>query len=154
LYIQLYVLYLLPMKATEKRYLNCLYFTSNVLARKTERLASNSFKAVDLSPSYALLLILVNEYPGIQPREIAGQLQLMPSTITRLLDKLEKQRLIIRVHEGKMIRVHASPAARKLYPSLIQCMNDFGKKYRDLLGIQESQDFINSMVAISDKLKA
>ena len=78
------------MKTSESKFCNCLYFTANALARKVEKLATESWKKVDMSPSHAYLLILVLEEPGMQAGQIAEQVQLTPSTITRLLEKLEE----------------------------------------------------------------
>ena len=80
------------MKTTESKYCKCLYFTANALARKIEKLALESWSKIGLSPSHAYLLLLVLEEPGIQPTGIAEQLQLQPSTITRLLEKMEEKK--------------------------------------------------------------
>ena len=69
------------MKTSTCKYAQCLYFTSNALARKVEKLAIESWKRVDLPPSHGYLLMLVLEEPGMQPGNIAAQLQLTPSTL-------------------------------------------------------------------------
>jgi DNA-binding MarR family transcriptional regulator len=77
------------MKKTSSKYAQCLYFTSQALARKVDRLASQTWKSVNLAPSHAYLLMDVLDEPGIQPGMLAKQLQLQPSTITRFIEKLE-----------------------------------------------------------------
>ncbi|MGL5946450.1 MAG: MarR family winged helix-turn-helix transcriptional regulator, partial [Sediminibacterium sp.] len=94
------------MKITDSKYKQCLYFTSSALARKVEKLAIESWKKVDLSPSHAYLLMLVLDEPGMQPGVLAEELQLSPSTITRLIEKLELKKLVIRTTEGKITNVY------------------------------------------------
>jgi DNA-binding transcriptional regulator LsrR (DeoR family) len=85
------------MKTIDSKYNGCLYFAANALARKIEKLAIESWKPLDLSPSHAYLLMLVLEEPGLQPGCIANHLQLSPSTITRLIEKLEEKGLSVTV---------------------------------------------------------
>ena len=102
------------MKISESRYRNCMYFSSNALARKMEKLAGESWKKVDLSPSHAYLLMIVIEDPGVQPGALAGEMQLTPSTVTRLIEKLEEKKLLIRTTVGKIANVYPSPKAKQM----------------------------------------
>lgn len=140
------------MKTSESTYCRCLYFSANALARKVEKLAEKSWAPVGLSPSHAYLLMLVIDKPGILPSELADQLFLKPSTITRLVDKLEKSKLVIRVSEGKNISIYASPRANKMRDELKACLAHFYQSYSNILGREESARFIQSMNTLTDKL--
>ena len=140
------------MKISESKYCNCLYFTANAFARKVEKLANETWKKTGLSPSHAYLLMLSLEEPGIQAGQIAEQLQLSPSTITRLLEKLEEKKLVIRVTEGKSTNVYPSAQAKEMKPLLKSCIHDFYKTYSDILGKQQSHQFIHHMNLLCDKL--
>ena len=142
------------MKTSESKYGNCLYFTANALARKIEKLAIETWKKVDLSPSHAYLLKLVIDEPGIQAGQAAEQLQLTPSTITRLIEKLEEKKLVIRSSEGKLTNVYPTTKAKDLKPLLKQCIEEFYEKYAKILGKEESKQFIKNMNIIADKLEA
>ena len=74
----------------------CLYFNVNALARKVNRLWDDAFKEFDLSPSHAYLLRLVLAEPGMTAKQIAAELKLEKSTITRFLNVLEDRQLIQR----------------------------------------------------------
>ena len=126
------------MKIADSKYGKCFYFTANALARKIDKLAQESWSKVGLSPSHAYLLMLVLEKPGIQPGDIAGHLQLQPSTITRLAEKLEEKKLLVRTTEGKITNVYPTPKAKELLPRLKECMNEFCSRYSTLLGKEES----------------
>ena len=140
------------MKTSESKYCQCLYFTANALARKIEKLANESWKRVNLSPSHAYLLLLTLEHPGIQPTAIAEQLQLQPSTVTRLIEKIEKQKLIVRTTEGKLTNVYPTPKGKELLPKLMECLADFQARYTGLLGKEESARLVQNMGKFADKL--
>ena len=141
------------MKTSESKYCNCLYFSANALARKVEKLATLSWKKSGLAPSHAYLLILVLENPGIQPGLIAEQLQLTPSTITRLIEKLEEKELVRRGTEGKVTNVYPTARAKEMKPVLKACVADFQEAYSNILGKKASKQLVKKMTMVADKLR-
>ncbi|HVF95974.1 MAG TPA: MarR family winged helix-turn-helix transcriptional regulator [Flavisolibacter sp.] len=129
-----------------------MYFTSGALARKVEKLAVESWKPVDLSPSHAYLLMAVLEEPGIQPTTLGEHLQLQPSTITRLMQKLEEKKLVIRTTEGRLTNVYPTPKAKDIQPKMKECMQHFYERYTEALGKEESTKLVQSITRIADKL--
>ena len=140
------------MKTTESKYNQCPYFAANALARKIEKLAIESWKPVDLSPSHAYLLMMVLEEPGLQPGCLANHLQLTPSTITRLIEKLEEKKLVVRQTEGKVTNVYPSQTGRELLPLLMECRSDFYNNSCCKIGKEESKSMVASMCLLADKL--
>jgi DNA-binding MarR family transcriptional regulator len=140
------------MKSSESKYCRCLYFSANALARKAEKLAHQSWDPVGLSPSHAYLLMLVIDDPGIQPGMLGEQLQLSPSTITRLLEKLEKQKLLVRTFEGRLANVYPTPKGKALKPDLDKALTHFFQTYSSILGKEESIALVRNMNAVSDLL--
>ena len=140
------------MKTSECKYCDCLFFSTNALARKVEKLALKSWKPAGLSPSHSYLLMLVIEEPGTQPGCLSNQLQLTPSTITRLIEKLEDQKLVYRTTEGKTTSVFATPKGKTLLPVLKECSASFSNSYSAILGREESTRMIKNMNKVSDKL--
>lgn len=140
------------MKTSDSKYAECLYFTSNALARKVEKMANECWKKVDLSPSHAYLLIAVLDEPGMQPGGLSDQLQLTPSTITRLIEKLEEKKLVIRTTEGKLTNVYPTPKAKELQPELKNCIVEFNTRYTAILGRDESARFVKNLTKVADKL--
>jgi MarR family transcriptional regulator, organic hydroperoxide resistance regulator len=140
------------MKTSDSKYCECLYFTANALARKIEKLAQESWSKVDLSPSHAYLLMLVIDEPGIQPTALAEHLQLQPSTITRLIEKLEEKKLLVRTAEGKITNVYPTPKGKDLLPKLRECVNEFYSSYSSILGREESAKLVQSIGKFADKL--
>jgi DNA-binding MarR family transcriptional regulator len=141
------------LKKLENEYRKCLYFSANALARKTEKLAQESWSKVDLTPSHAYLLMLVIDQPGIQPTQIATYLHLTPSTVTRLILKLESKKLVHRTMEGKMTNVYPTTKGSNLLPKLHACQQEFFANYVKILGENESTRLALQMVNVADKLK-
>lgn len=141
------------MKTSESKYCQCLYFSTNALARKVEKLALESWKKVGLSPSHAYLLMAVIEEPGIQPTMLSKQLQLQPSTITRLIEKLEKSKLLNRKLEGKVTHVHPTTKAKEMLPRLKECLQHFYQRYAKIIGKEESALLVQTITKAADKLE-
>jgi MarR family transcriptional regulator, organic hydroperoxide resistance regulator len=122
------------------------------MARKIEKLAIKSWKKVNLSPSHGYLLMLVIEDPGIQPGGLAEQLLLSPSTVTRLVEKLEGKKLVVRTTEGKATNVYPTPKGKEFLPKLKECLKMFYENYSAILGKEESARMVQNMNLITDKL--
>jgi len=141
------------MKTSKSAYHSCLYFVSNALARKTEKLAVAAWKPAGLSPSHGYLLMLVLDNPGMQPGALSEELHLTPSTITRLIEKLEEKKLVVRTTEGKIANVYPTPKAKEMYPLLKECVKAFYQTYSSLLGVDESTRVVSTMCKTADKLE-
>ena len=131
-----------------------MYFASGALARKMERLANDTWKKVGLSPSHAYLLMMVIDDPGIQPGTLASELQLSPSTVTRLIEKLEEKKLAVRTNEGKLTNVYPTPKGKDLLPKLKSCVTEFHDSYSTILGKEESARLVHNINKITDKLSS
>ncbi|ULQ56410.1 MarR family winged helix-turn-helix transcriptional regulator [Flavihumibacter rivuli] len=140
------------MKTSESKYCQCMYFASSALARKMEKLALESWKKVGLSPSHGYLLMLVIEEPGIQPGTLADELQLSPSTVTRLIEKLEERKLVVRTTEGKITNVFPTSAGKDIRSALKECAEHFHHTYASILGAEESARLVQNINRITDKL--
>jgi len=96
----------------------CLFFTANALARSLTRVADDCFRTTGLAPSHAFLLLVVNDRPGISQGDLARELKLAPSTITRFVDGLEGRDIITRTKTGKTVGLDLTYSGRALVPQL------------------------------------
>lgn len=129
-----------------------MYFSSAAFARKIEKLATESWKPVNLAPAHAYLLLFVLDKPGVQPGEIAKELMLQPSTITRFVEKLEEKNLLTRTVIGKTTNVYATNIATELLPKLQACSAHFYSNYATILGIEASTTLVQTMNQVTDRL--
>lgn len=140
------------MKKSDKYLSKCLYFTSNALARKLGRLADEAFAPLGLSPSYAFLILLVHENPGITPSALGEQLNLDPSTITRLADKMIARSLIVKEKNGKTMHFQSTEALTLLLPDLEKCWYDLKDKYDNALSVKTADLLVDLTLQASEKI--
>jgi DNA-binding MarR family transcriptional regulator len=118
---------------------NCLYFTANSLARVVGRMAEEAFGDTGLSPSHGFLMMLVTERPGITQKELAQELHLAPSTVTRFVDTLQRKGLVTRESEGKLSRVSPTDKGLLLREPIAQAWKALYHRYSEILGEDEGR---------------
>ncbi len=74
----------------------CLYFNVNALARVVNKKWAKAFEQYNLSPAHGYMLRTVLSNPGILQWQLAYELRLEKSTITRFVDALQKKGFIVR----------------------------------------------------------
>ena len=140
-------------KAIGSHFANSLYFSAGALAREAEKLATACWKPVGLSPSHAQIVLFLLDFSVTSPSTIAKALLLNPSTITRLLDGLERKGLIVRFIYDKVSMVSPSHEARAREEEFLECDMDFGRRYTKLLGSEHAAGLIQEMNSATDKLR-
>lgn len=122
------------MDPSELNFDSCLYYASGALQKKLNRMAEEVFREVGLAPSYVYLLMAVNAKPGIQPSELAELLQLNPSTVTRLVEKMEQQEYLSREPEGRRTQIEPTKKGRHKNRELQEAWQKLKDRYKGLLG--------------------
>ena len=122
------------MEIQETKYCTCLYHSANAFARVMTKMADEAFAPTGLSTSYAFLLMTVNDSPGIQPKAISCQMQLTPSTVTRLIEKMEYRGLLERKSVGRATQVFPTEKSEALKPELKKAWQRLYKQYTTILG--------------------
>ena len=130
----------------------CLYFNSNALARTVSRIWADAYSQFDLSPPHAFLLRVVLAKPGLLPRELAEELNLSRSTITRFLNSLEQRNLLISkptAGDGRELQVYPTRAAKAMHQEL----DSTGENLTKLMGRILGRDEVSQTVANLRKLQ-
>ena len=96
----------------------CLYFNLNALTRKVNKIWDQTFSDLGLSPAHAYLLRVVLANPGISQQQIATELKLEKSTITRFVEVLENKGYLQRYKSGREQFVHPTDTAKKAHDQL------------------------------------
>lgn len=130
----------------------CLFFSINKLARELGRLAEEAFSKTGLSPSHAVLLYMVNRRGEMQQKEIGELLHLTPSTITRLIDKLERRGYIKKQLEGKSVCLQATPEGLAQQGQIIVSWNQLYKGYQNILTAEEMDQFLATSGKLLEQL--
>ena len=142
----------LPENKSKNLLHDCLYFTANSLARVITRMAEEEFRKTGLSPSHAFLMMLVNEHPGIAQKELADNLQLAPSTVTRFVDSLVYKGYLTRQTEGKASKVFPTDEGKNLRSIIDDAWTNLHMRYAKVLGLREGDALTAMIDAAYDKL--
>ena len=119
---------------TATRYSACLLFSANALARAITAIGDEEFGRFGLCYSHAYMLCEVVAQPGITPSELSETLYLTPSTITRLVEKLEQKHFVRRESEGKRTLIYATTDGAAIQPEIAEAWERVGTRYSQLIG--------------------
>lgn len=97
-------------------------------------MAELEFGEIGLTPSHAFILMTVNEKREIGTGEIARELFLAPSTVTRLIDKLVSMDLVDRKTDGKYVKVVATPRGLERDLRIRKAWDNLSRKFNNKVG--------------------
>jgi len=135
----------------------CLYFNLNALTRKVNRIWEAEFRQTGLSPPHAYLMRLVLDEPGLSQKQLAEELQLDPSTVTRFVDALAARQLVRRdtsssdrrsatvfpTREGKRLQKKLEKIGEALFQTLRKRLGD--KPFRQLVNsLRETRNALDN----------
>lgn len=132
---------------------NCLFFSTVKLARELSKKADEAFAKTGLSPSHAMLLHIINDKGGVQQKAIGELLHLTPSTITRLIEKLEKKGYVVKQSEGKNIFLSATHEGQAMQEVLSAAFNQLHAVYENILTPEETLTFLTLSNKLLDHLE-
>ena len=134
-------------------YTDNLHYTTVALSREITAVAEIAFLDLGLTPSDAYLIMTVNEKPNIQPTEISEKILLAPSTITRMIEKLEKRNIVTRAQEGKYTYVAATSKGINLYVLILEKWVEINDSFLAKLGDDSVANLVNFTSDATLKLK-
>ena len=97
-------------------------------------MAEEAFIITGLSPSYAILMLLVIDDGAPSQNQLCKQMNLKASTITRFIDKLVTMKYVERTHHGRTTYISATEKGEELEPTIREALHNLYKKYCELLG--------------------
>lgn len=116
-------------------------------------MADEEFAIIGLSSSYAFLLMTVNEKQGVQPKEISQQMQLTPSTVTRLIEKMEYRGFLKRQHIGRITEVYSTKSGQDMQPKIKTAWMSLLQRYSDILGNEQAKNLTEDIIEATQKLE-
>ncbi len=131
---------------------SCLFFSTTKLAREMGKLAEEAFSKTGLSPSHAVLLYIINLHGEIQQKEVGELVHLTPSTITRLLNKLEQKGYVTKKAEGKNVCLQATSHGKAQQEEIIKAWNLLHQGYQNILTEEEISRFFEISKKLLDEL--
>jgi len=134
----------------------CLYFNLNALTRAVNQRWETAYQAVGLSPAHAYLMRLVLSTPGITQKQLAAELRLSPSTITRFIDALVTRGLLQRKAsggDGREWAIQPSDSARTLHSELERIGQELYQSLRSTLGEAHCSGLVSDLRQTHDSLR-
>jgi len=90
-----------------------MHSATNSFSREISQFFDAYFESYELATSYIELLLLLHEHEKLSQKEIAEQMNLAPSTITRFIKKLEKKGLTSKEKDGRSALIVLSENGKK-----------------------------------------
>lgn len=112
----------------------CLFFTANSLARDITRIGEEEFAGIGMTPSYAFLLMLAAQSPGISQKDISKEMNMAASTVSRFIDALVKKGLLRKEGKGRITFIHPTEKGILLQESIREVWTNLYERYSKVLG--------------------
>lgn len=125
----------------------CLFFNSNGLVRKLNRIWDDAYKEAGLSAPHAYMLRMIAAEPNLMQKEIADQLQLEKSTITRFTTILIEKRLIVKkaTEDGRQNSLVATAKGKQLATKLNKIGDELYIKMKSQLGEKQFEQVVKQI---------
>lgn len=124
----------------------------SLLYRKQTTYINGQLK--DVSLSSGLYPVLINAYKneGISQEELAKQLHVNESTVTRNLDKLEKKGLIMKTPEKRKKIINVTSKGEKIAQKVLDYDEKWDDMIKESLSDEEFKDFKKLLIKICEDL--
>jgi DNA-binding MarR family transcriptional regulator len=133
--------------------MNTFHSSVNSFSRTLSAFFDDRLSRFNLATSYIELMILMRKNGGVSQKDIASQLSLAPSTVTRFVEKLKNQGYLTKQRDGRNMTIELTDDGRRVsaemereYESIVQDIRDLmGEKYLETVG--KLLDFGSSEIA-------
>jgi MarR family transcriptional regulator for hemolysin len=140
------------MKKDHARSYSLVYLLERTL-RQTKILLQSAFdeSGLKISVDQWIVLTQVQKIPGQNQKQVAEMVAKDPSSITRILELLENQKLVKRIadkNDQRSLLVSITPSGKKV----LQSCEEKVVQFRKIAGKGLSQDDLNHLKTILDNL--
>lgn len=111
-----------------------MHSTANLFSREITQHFDSYFEEFNLSTSYVELLLILLEREEVSQNDLAEEMQLAPSTITRFVNKLVKKGLVEKKKVGRTAVITLSPEGEVLSPTLKEGFENAVNDLESMLG--------------------
>lgn len=101
-----------------------MHLASNSFSREISRHFDSYFDEYDLATSYVELLLILYEKDELSQNDLADEMKLAPSTITRFVNKLVKKGLVQKKKVGRTAVITLSKKGGDQLPALKKRFDD------------------------------
>ncbi|QGT99038.1 hypothetical protein SYNTR_0445 [Candidatus Syntrophocurvum alkaliphilum] len=134
---------------------NYLSFTIRVAVKKIDKQLNYKLEKHGISIPQSFILYCLQVEDGLTLKEIGNRALIDSSTMTVLIDKLEKSNLVERKldsQDRRAIRVYITEEGEKLAETISDIAIEFNSLLYDVLGEGNQKEFIHGINNIINKL--
>lgn len=124
----------------------------SLLHRKQTTFLNDKLKDVNLSSGLYPLLIKVYKSKKISQEELAKELHVNESTVTRNLEKLEKKELIKKTPEKRKKIITVTDKGKKTAQKIMDYDNEWDNKIKTIISNEEYTNLRNILTKICEDL--
>ena len=136
-----------------------LCFSLGVAMRRISKAYSEALAEHDITPPQLILLTCLGDNDGQKPRELAEQVCLDSSSLTGLLDRMEKAGLLIRrpdPSDRRSLRIYLTDLGRrrleKLEPIVTRLQEQIERDFFSGYGDEEVKTFLEMLQRVQEEL--
>ncbi|MDZ7717544.1 MAG: MarR family transcriptional regulator [Balneolaceae bacterium] len=111
-----------------------MHSAANLFSREITRHFDSYFEEFDLATSYAELLLILQDRVELSQNDLAEEMNLAPSTITRFVNKLVKKDLVEKKKVGRTAMITLSRKGQGISPALKKSFENAVKDLKSTLG--------------------
>jgi DNA-binding MarR family transcriptional regulator len=131
---------------------DCLFFTAGALARQLSSMADTCFRPTGLNPSQGFALMCIVDEPGISPSAIAERLALAPSSVTRIIETLQRFGYVTTEVRGRSVSASPTPAGQQHHARVLEAWRELHEAYSEKLGGAEGDKLCREIHGASSAL--
>ena len=124
----------------------------SLIYRKQTSYLNDKLKDVNLSSGLYPLLIKAYKNKAISQEELARELHVNESTVTRNLDKLEKKGLIVKTRDKRKKIVNVTAEGAKIAQKIMDYDEKWDETIKESLTESEFEDFQKLLIKICEEL--
>ena len=124
----------------------------SLLYRKQTSYLNDKLKDVNLSSGLYPLLIKAYKNKAISQEELARELHVNESTVTRNLDKLEKKGMIVKTRDKRKKIVNVTQEGAKTAQKIMDYDESWDETIKENLTESEFEDFQKLLIKICEEL--
>ena len=114
--------------------MNNFHSSINSFSRTLSSFFDERLSRFNLATSYIELMILMKENDEVSQKEIAEQLSLAPSTITRFVEKLKKEGYLTKKRDGRNMTIELTLKGKQISSEMDDEYQAVVEEIRELMG--------------------
>ncbi|HPF43794.1 MAG TPA: MarR family transcriptional regulator [Syntrophomonadaceae bacterium] len=127
---------------------NFLCFNMRAAMKKIDKNLGQQLEPFGISIPQSFILKSLLEEDGTTLKEIGNRTLIDSSSMTVLVDKLEKDKLVERqldAQDRRAIRIFITESGRKLAEEVLEIANNFNKKITELIDEENKETFLRGV---------